>query len=87
MPEMYLQIHAWMQESPETLVSDGVDVSDAEAFIAGLTGTFSVVEARLTCMTPIGERRELNQVASGETACLALLDNISGWLVENAAYE
>jgi hypothetical protein len=86
MPDMRIDITVQYVGDPEPDSHGGTDVSDAQAFVSGLTGDFQSVQASMSCTTTGGEARLLQRGAVDE-GCEALLSDIEDWLSENAAYE
>ena len=87
MPDMTIHISIQTEESEEAQRYEGGDVSDAQAFTAGVTGSMTIVQAAMSCTTTEGEGRSFNRICQNGEECNALLDDIDAWLTENAAYE
>lgn len=86
MPAMQVNITIQYVGNPDPTSYNGTDISDAQAFMAGLSGDFQSVQASMSCTTVGGEGRSMTRGAVDD-GCEGLLADIDAWLDENAANE
>jgi hypothetical protein len=86
MANMQMIIVVQTEEDPSPQSYIGSEVTAAQAFMAGLSGTFQSVQCNMSCMTPMGEAH-LMQRSAVNVLCEPTMVDIDAWLVENAAYE
>lgn len=86
MANMEMIIVVQTEEDPSPQSYTGVVVSEAQAFMTGVSGTFQTVQCRMRCETPEGEAHEMQRTAV-DADCPALMDDIDAWLTANADLE
>jgi hypothetical protein len=86
MATMELIIVVQTAEDPSPQSYTGAVVSEAQAFMQGLSGTFTLVQCRMSCTTTDGEAREM-QRSVVDADCEPTMVDIDNWLLANAAYE
>lgn len=87
MSAMVINVTIQLSGDPSPQSYNGTDVSNALAFINGLT-LANVVSAQvaMSCVTTGGEDRSMPRGVTGAT-CEAMLLDAEAWLTENEAYE
>ncbi len=85
MPNMQMIIVVQTEEDPSPQSYIGAEVSAAQAFMAGVSGTFQSVQCNMSCETPTGEAH-LMQRSAVNADCEPTMVDIDAWLEGNAAY-
>jgi hypothetical protein len=86
MPNMDMIIVVETEESPSPQSYIGAVVSEAQAFMNGVSGTVKTVQCRMRCTTAEDEAHELQRNVV-DAACEPTMLDIDAWLAANAAYE
>jgi hypothetical protein len=86
MANMEMIIFVQTEEDPLPQSYTGSVVSEAQAFMSGVSGTFQIVQCRMSCTTPEGEGRAMERSVV-DADCEPMMVEIDNWLLANAAYE
>jgi hypothetical protein len=82
--QMIIVVQTAEDPSPQSYI--GAEVSAAQAFMAGVSGTFQSVQCNMSCATPVGEEHIMQRSAVAAD-CEPTMIDIDNWLLANAAYE
>jgi hypothetical protein len=86
MANMQIIIVVQTEEDPSPQSYIGSDVSAAQAFVAGVSGTLQTVQCNMRCTTPEGEEHAMQRTAA-DADCEPMLLDIDAWVAGNATYE